>query len=66
MKNIMKCCTLCPRECKVDRTNNEIGLCGVSNKVKVARIAPHYYEEPPISGKNGSGAIFFSGCKHTK
>ncbi len=58
----MKCCTLCPRECKVDRTNNEIGLCGVSNKVKVARIAPHYYEEPPISGKNGSGAIFFSGC----
>jgi len=62
MKNIMKCCTLCPRECKVDRTNNEIGLCGVSNKVKVARIAPHYYEEPPISGKNGSGAIFFSGC----
>lgn len=62
MKNIMKCCTLCPRECKVDRTNNEIGLCGVSNKIKVARIAPHYYEEPPISGKNGSGAIFFSGC----
>ena len=62
MKNIMKCCTLCPRECKIDRTNNEIGLCGVSNKIKVARIAPHYYEEPPISGKNGSGAIFFSGC----
>ena len=62
MKNIMKCCTLCPRECKVDRTNNEIGLCGVSYKIKVARIAPHYYEEPPISGKNGSGAIFFSGC----
>lgn len=60
--NIMKCCTLCPRECKVDRTNNQIGLCGVSDKIKVARIAPHYYEEPPISGKNGSGAIFFSGC----
>lgn len=60
--NIMKCCTLCPRECKVDRTNSEIGLCGVSDKIKVARIAPHYYEEPPISGKNGSGAIFFSGC----
>lgn len=60
--NIMKHCTLCPRECKVDRTKNEVGLCGVSNKIKVARIAPHYYEEPPISGKNGSGAIFFSGC----
>lgn len=62
MKSIMKCCTLCPRECKVDRTKNEIGSCGVSNKIKVARIAPHYYEEPPISGKNGSGAVFFSGC----
>ena len=62
MKNIMRCCTLCPRECKIDRTNNEIGLCGVSNIIKVARIAPHYYEEPPISGKSGSGAIFFSGC----
>ena len=62
MTNIMKCCTLCPRECKVDRTNKQVGLCGVTGKIKVARIAPHYYEEPPISGKNGSGAIFFSGC----
>ena len=62
MKNILSSCTLCPRECKVNRLKNEIGLCGMSSKIKVARIAPHFYEEPPISGTNGSGAIFFSGC----
>ena len=62
MKNILNCCTLCPRECKVNRVKNEIGLCGMNDKIRVARIAPHYYEEPPISGKYGSGAIFFSGC----
>lgn len=58
----MQCCTLCPRECMVNRQKGEIGLCGMNSKIKVARIAPHYFEEPPISGKNGSGAIFFSGC----
>lgn len=62
MKNVLKSCTLCPRECKVDRTIGQTGLCGMTSKIKVARIAPHYYEEPPISGENGSGAIFFSGC----
>lgn len=58
----MQCCTLCPRECMVNRQKGEIGLCCMDSKIKVARIAPHYFEEPPISGKNGSGAIFFSGC----
>lgn len=62
MKDVLKSCTLCPRECKVDRTIGQTGLCGMTSKIKVARIAPHYYEEPPISGENGSGAIFFSGC----
>lgn len=62
MKNVLKSCTLCPRECKVDRTIGQTGLCGMTSKIKVARIAPHYYEEPPISGESGSGAIFFSGC----
>lgn len=55
-------CMLCPRSCKVNRNKGEIGLCGASSKIKVARIALHYGEEPPISGTNGSGAIFFSGC----
>ena len=62
MKNILSCCTLCPRECKVNRLKGETGLCMMTDKIKVARIAPHYFEEPPISGDKGSGAIFFSGC----
>ena len=62
MKNILSCCMLCPRECKVNRLKGEVGLCGMTSDIVVARIAPHYYEEPPISGTNGSGAIFFSGC----
>lgn len=61
MKRLEKC-QICPRDCLVNRSNGEIGLCGVDDQVKVARIALHYGEEPPISGKNGSGAIFFSGC----
>lgn len=60
--DILKSCKLCPRECSINRCNNEIGLCGMNDKIKVARIAPHYYEEPPISGSNGSLAVFFSGC----
>lgn len=58
----MNFCTICPRECKVNRNNHEIGLCGMDSNIKVARIAPHFFEEPPISGSNGSGAIFFAGC----
>lgn len=58
----MKLCTLCPRNCGVDRENGQRGLCGQTNEVKVARAALHYWEEPCISGKDGSGAVFFSGC----
>lgn len=58
----LECCKLCPRCCKVNRLKGETGLCGMNSKIKVARIAKHYFEEPPISGKSGSGAIFFSGC----
>lgn len=61
MKELEKC-QICPRECKVNRNEGEKGLCGMSSKVKVARISLHYFEEPPISGTNGSGTIFFSGC----
>lgn len=53
----LECCKLCPRCCKVNRLKGETGLCGMNSKIKVARIAKHYFEEPPISGKSGSGAI---------
>lgn len=58
----MKKCTLCPRNCPVDRRNGETGVCGQTEEIKVARAALHYWEEPCISGKEGSGAVFFSGC----
>ena len=54
-------CTLCPRRCGVDRTDKR-GFCGESETMRIARAAPHMWEEPPISGRNGSGTIFFSGC----
>ncbi len=61
MKELEKC-TLCPRQCGVDRTNGETGFCGAADKIKIARIAPHFWEEPCISGENGSGTVFFSHC----
>lgn len=54
-------CTLCPRECKVNRAETP-GFCGCGNTIKVARAALHFWEEPCISGLRGSGAVFFSGC----
>ena len=54
-------CELCPRKCNIDRSLGR-GYCGVGELPVVARIAPHYDEEPPISGTNGAGTIFFSGC----
>lgn len=54
-------CRNCPRECGVDRTV-QLGFCGCSDKIRVAKIMVHRGEEPVISGTNGSGAIFFSGC----
>ena len=54
-------CTICPRTCKIDRTETA-GFCGCSSVVRVARAALHFDEEPCISGTRGSGTIFFSGC----
>lgn len=64
MKNMNKYenCLLCPRKCGINRRTGQTGVCGVSSEIKVARAALHYWEEPCISGKRGSGAIFFSGC----
>ena len=55
-------CTLCPRACGVHRALGQKGFCGANDGIEIARAALHYWEEPPISGENGSGAIFFSHC----
>lgn len=64
MKNMNKYenCLLCPKKCGINRSTGQTGVCGVSSEIKVARAALHYWEEPCISGKKGSGAVFFSGC----
>ncbi len=54
-------CNICPRKCNTDRSQ-ALGFCGSGELPRVARAAPHMWEEPPISGERGSGAVFFSGC----
>ena len=54
-------CELCPRRCGADRTKRP-GRCGAGSRLKVARAALHFWEEPCISGSRGSGTVFFSGC----
>ena len=55
-------CILCPRRCMVNRNKGELGFCKSGNKIKIAKAYLHMWEEPPITGKKGSGTIFFSGC----
>jgi len=55
-------CMLCPNKCGVDRTKGEIGRCGESDRVRIAWSGLHRGEEPPVTGKKGSGMIFFCGC----
>ena len=54
-------CVLCPRRCGADRSLKP-GFCGLGEEMLIARIAPHLWEEPPVSGTCGTGAVFFSGC----
>lgn len=61
-KNLLKDCTLCPRNCHIDRTMGQIGACRETEELVVARAALHMWEEPCISGEKGSGTVFFSGC----
>ncbi len=61
--NELAACNLCPRACGVNRLAGQAGFCGaLGREVRVARIAPHMWEEPCISGTRGSGTIFFGGC----
>ena len=55
-------CTICPRACSVDRSDGKIGYCGETSQIRVARTSLHQWEEPCITGKYGSGTVFFSGC----
>lgn len=55
-------CRICPRDCARNRCQGEIGFCGETNQIRIARAALHFWEEPFISGEKGSGAIFFTGC----
>lgn len=54
-------CSICPRNCNADRSQT-VGICSVGERIKVARAAPHFWEEPCLSGEKGSGTVFFSGC----
>ena len=56
------CCELCPNECRVDRTAGQVGRCAMDSTVKIAWAGLHRGEEPPVSGRRGSGMIFFCGC----
>ena len=59
---LLERCELCPRRCRANRLKGERGYCGVGDEILVAHYGPHHGEEPPISGVNGSGNIFFSSC----
>lgn len=58
---VLENCMLCPRKCGINRYKGK-GICGANSKIKLAYYSLHMWEEPPISGKNGSGTIFFSNC----
>ena len=55
-------CEICPHRCKVNRENGQIGRCKCNDKIKIALASIHEFEEPCISGNNGSGTVFFSNC----
>ncbi len=59
---LLKSCTLCPRECGANRLDGRVGFCGAGKNVRAARAALHFWEEPCISGEKGSGTVFFSYC----
>lgn len=61
MKEVLNKCNLCPHSCLINRRKT-VGICGMKNKMVIARASLHMWEEPCISGETGSGTIFFSGC----
>ena len=62
MEEILKECKLCPHNCKVNRLENNVGICKAGFKIKIGLADLHFFEEPCISGETGSGTVFFTGC----
>jgi len=62
LKDILKNCVLCPRQCRVDRTRGELGYCGLPAEIVMDCALAHHGEEPPLSGTKGAGTIFLSSC----
>ncbi len=62
MEKLLENCRLCPRRCGVNRLAGERGYCGEDGKIRGARAALHFWEEPCLAGNGGSGAVFFTGC----
>lgn len=62
LEEILKSCSLCPRQCKVDRTSHEKGICKTGNMPFISSYGPHFGEETPLVGRYGSGTIFFGFC----
>ena len=60
--NLLESCTICPHNCKVNRLEGKLGRCRSGKNIKIALRSLHHAEEPCISGKNGSGTVFFSNC----
>lgn len=61
-KELFRDCVLCPRACHANRAGGQRGYCGQTDELMVARAALHFWEEPCLSGSNGSGTVFFTGC----
>lgn len=62
MLEILKDCTVCPHNCRINRIDGQVGRCKSKDTVKIALYSTHNFEEPCISGKKGSGTVFFSNC----
>jgi len=62
LREILRDCTLCPRNCHVDRLAGAIGACRIADEAVVVSAGPHFGEEPCLVGRGGSGTIFFAGC----
>ncbi len=62
LAGMREACRICPRQCGVSRGETGRGRCRSGGRIRIARAAPHFWEEPPISGERGSGAVFFTGC----
>ncbi len=62
LKEFLKECRLCPRECRVNRLNGEVGVCQAGSELMISSAFPHFGEEPPLVGHHGSGTIFLTHC----